>query len=107
MEPQYNGTLWQCHSDVYCSRIQSTLVVCGVGLWYGCRTELSILCVSQYAEVSCFDDVALLYHLQKQCNSIVIAFGLRPVRQQQCSVGTDAAKWREVVVKVAWVEGCR
>lgn len=29
------------------------------------------------AKVCCFDDVALLNHLIKQCNSIVIAFGFR------------------------------
>lgn len=39
---------------------------------------LSLCCcvyVCVYAEVSCFDDVALLYHRLKQCNSIVMASG--------------------------------
>lgn len=62
------------------------------------------VCVSQHAEVSCFDDVALLYHPLKQCNSIVIAFGLRPIPQQQYSGRTDAAKWRKIDEKIETME---
>lgn len=37
-----------------------------------------------FAEVSCSDDVALLYRPLKQCNSIVIALDLRPAALQTC-----------------------
>lgn len=76
----------------------------------GCRKRGAVhvlrVCVSQHAEVSCFDDVALLYHPLKQCNSIVIAFGLRPTLQQQqaCSIRTDAAERSETDEKIGSME---
>lgn len=83
----------------------SLMYVCGMaavkrGLFMSC------VCVSQHAEVSCFDDVALLYHPLKQCNSIVIAFGLRPTLQQQqaCSRRMDAAERSETDEKIGSME---
>lgn len=59
-----------------------------------------------FAEVSCSDDVALLYRPLKQCNSIVIALDLRPAALQPRSpAASQSRRSRPRSCAVGWRKG--
>lgn len=84
----------------------SVAYVCGMAAVKPLFTFSVCVSHSQLAEVSCFDDVALLYHPLKQCNSIVIAFGLRLTLRSSTAEGRMLLNGENRLYK-PWMSLCR